>query len=88
MIGFTLEGYALALIWGALYEQASSDAPKHPDFYKLKRRFLYQLRVEHPTLDLALKTNRLFATFYTMLSARSSAVQESQKTEERASATA
>lgn len=88
MIGFTLEGYALALIWGALYEQASSDALKHPDFYKLKRRFLYQLRVEHPVLDLKLKTDRLFGTFYAMLSARSSVAPESRTPEAQASATA
>ncbi len=52
MIGFKLEGYVLTMIKGALDHQAVLDAPKHPDFYKLKRRFDQQLRVEHPFLNV------------------------------------
>lgn len=72
-LNFALEGYVLAMIWGALKEQSDSDAPKHRDFYKLKRGFLYQLRVEHPVLELKLKTDALFHIFHGMISASSSA---------------
>lgn len=82
MMNFTLKEYVLAMIWGAVNEQASSDAPRHPDFYELTRRFAYQLRVEHPALDLTLKTNRLFGTFYAMLSARRSEAREYRPSEQ------
>lgn len=87
MIGFTLEGYVLAMIKGVLEQQAATDAPKHPDFYKLKRRFDQQLRIEHPYLNLVGNLMRLADQAMAIFSARSSVAPES-RTSEQESATA